>query len=320
MGATILFTTSVLTGCAVFGQENPTVAGPAAPAVEQVAEPTTVVLNRGSAPRLPLRMRLKAGDVTTLALTIDLKVTQREADPTNEADRGDQVVNPPAITEIVRFHVDRVAGDVADLSFEFTGASVDRTGTDLSDAEFVELTASVQKIIGLGGHGQITDRGVVRSFRYDPPKGLDANVAAALHNVEAQLGSLAFPLPTEAVGVGAQWRSTTQSNISGVSVRQTTTYDLTAVAANQLSYTTTTRQETAEQPVDDPSQGAGAVKLISSEVRGSGAGTTHLDSLQSEGHSELHIAQVIEHGAMGSRPGRQVAQELELNVTIGPAT
>ncbi|MEO6627703.1 MAG: hypothetical protein ABIP03_03965 [Aquihabitans sp.] len=320
VGATILLATSVLTGCALFGQEDPTVTGSPAPAVGRATEPTTVVLNRGAAPRRALRMNLKAGDVTTVALTIDLEIVQRDADQADQAEAGDsvdQIIDPPAIREVVRFRVDRVAGDVADLSFAFTGATVDRTGTNLTDPEFVELTASVQKIIGLGGQGQITNRGVVQNFRYDPPEDIDPNVATALRNAEDQMGALAFPLPVEAVGVGAQWRSTTQSKVSGISVRQTTTYNLTAVAGDTLTYTATTRQEAAEQPVEEPS-GATTAKVVSSEVRGSGSGTTNLDSLRAEGKSTLQVSQVIDQGATKSLPARRVVQELELTVTIGP--
>ena len=317
VGATMLLATSVLTGCALFGQEDPTVTGSPAPAVGRATEPTTVVLDRGAAPRRALRMNLKAGDVTTVALTVDLEIAQRDADDAKAGASGDQKIDPPAIREVVRFRVDRVAGGVADLSFAFTGATVDRTGTNLTDPEFVELTASVQKIIGLGGQGQITDRGVVQNFRYDPPEDIDPNVATALRNAEDQMGALAFPLPVEAVGVGAQWRSTTQSKISGISVRQTTTYDLTAVAGDMLTYKATTRQEAAEQTVEEPS-GATTAKVVSSEVRGSGSGTTNLDSLRAEGKSTLHVSQVIDQGATKSLPARRVVQVLELTVTIGP--
>lgn len=315
LGATLLAVSALLAGCGLFGQEDPTVAtrpGPAATATGA----TTVMLERGAAPRRPLRLRLRAGETTTVSLTVDLRLTQRL--PGNQTE---QVVDPPAVTETIRFRVDRVAGRVAHLSFEFTGATVDRTGTRLTDAEFVELTAAVQRIIGIGGHGQVTDRGVLRSFAYDLPAGLDPALAATLRDAEAQLGALVLPLPAEAVGTGARWRSTTRSTLSGLNVRQTTTYEVTSISGDRIGYRTTTTQEASDQAIGGHPATAPGARLVSSDVRGTGSGTTSLSALGVDGRSRLRGSQVVEQpaGSAGGKPPR-VSQELTLTVTIGPPT
>lgn len=280
-----------------------------APTTTTTAPPNPELLDDGAAPRQELRLRLTEGDTATATLTVDLGVTQ-------SVDGVEQVLVAPAVTQTVHFTVDRVDGDEAEISFVFTDVSVERDGTDLTDAEHLELTVDARRLVGVAGTGRIDDRGAVRAFGYDLPADLDPAVAASLDRLESQVTDLIVPLPPEPVGVGARWRVRSTTSLGGAELDQSVTYEITEITGDEITYTAVVDQVAEDQPLDDAALPDGATgRLVSSQVTGTSVGTMGLGSLAASTASTLAGTQVID-----LRDGDdtvRLTQRLDLAVTIG---
>lgn len=299
LAATVL----MVGGCSLFDDDQ------ASPVSPTTTVPAVKVLDSGRAPRKVLRLHFVEGATTTLDLSLDLDVAQK-------GDGAPQALNSPVIRETVRFTTERVDGTEADISFLFTAASVDRTGTDLTGAEHLELTADLQQLVGLGGTGRVNDRGTFTAFGYDLPDGLDSDVTATLRQIEQQLTAVALPLPIEPLGVGARWRTTTTATLAGIALDQVTTYEITGLTDSGVSYRSTTRQQAAAQPIDPATMPAGtSARLVSAEVTGTGTGTMDLDSLAATSSSTLSGTQVVDLTRNKLRPVR-LTQQLDLTITV----
>lgn len=305
-----------ITGCGLFGDDEPDTSAPTSTTVAitttTVPESSVEVLDAGTEPRTPLRLQFREGDTTTVALTVDLDVTQ-----TSGGDR--QALAAPAVREVVTLTVDGVDDGEAMISLAFTEAAVVRANTDLSDDEAAQIDADLAALVGVRGSGRITEFGELSAFRYDLPDGIDPGVRTTLERTRSELHALALPLPSDPVGVGARWRATTTSRIGGFPLRQEITYELTGIEGSTVRYTAEVRQYAEDQEValDDLPEGTTA-RLVSSRVEGSASGTMDLTSVAATARSTLAGTQVIDLQRSGE-PDRRLTQELGITVVVEPA-
>ena len=296
----------VLSGCGVFdggGDARPT------PPATTIAAPNPEVIDAGSAPRRPLRYRFEKGATTTVQLTLDLDVARGTGS-------SQLAVDNPAVRETVVFTVEAVGGDEASVSFEFTGADIDRTGSDLTDKELLKLTAALQPLVGIGGQGRVTDRGSSTSFRYDLPEDLDPDVAATLRRFEDQLATLAIPFPAQEIGVGATWRTVATSRSSGIELRQVATYEVTELTDRALSYRVNASQTAKDQELDpDTLPARTRARLISANLSATGTGRLELDALAASSDTSLSGDQVVEVTQEGAAPSRST-QRIDIDLDV----
>ena len=309
-------TATLFSGCGLFEDEAPaTTTAPkptttSSPAPQRAAEPE--VLDTGTAPRQELRLRLVQGARATIALTVDLNVTQQSAGT-------DQALNGPPVTETVEFTVGKVQDDHGEISFRFTDVAVDRTGSGLTDAEYLTVTADAQALIGLGGRGQVTDRGVFSDLTYDDATDLNPAVQSSLRQFEGQVDTLTPTLPEEALGVGARWQSADTITASGISVDQVTTYEITELTAEQVSYTAVVKQSAAAQDADLADLPAGTTaRLLSADLTGSATATLSFAGLVASGISTLKGVQTIDLSQGKVAPVR-LDQRLDLTIMVRAA-
>ncbi len=302
-----------LTGCGLFGSDDAaTTTAPPKTGSTSTTFPLAIgpeVLDPGQAPQRELRLHLVEGAVSTVALTVDLDVSQR-------AGSANQSLNSPPVTERVRFTVGAVDPTGAGVTFVFTDVTVDRTGSGLTDAEYLTLTADLQALVGLGGTAHLSDRGALTEVHYREPAGLDPSVTATLKQFEGQLGALTPTLPTEPVGVGARWRAETKITASGLTVSQVTTYELTSFTADAGTYTTTVEQTAAPQAVQLSGLPAGTTaRLVSASTTGTGSGRLATSSPVATGRTKQTGTQVIELSDAKGAPTR-LEQQLTMALTI----
>lgn len=291
-------------GCGLF-EDDPS--PPPSPSTTSVPNPE--VLEAGRAPLQDLSLRFREGATTTVALTVDLDVTQ---DP----GPSEEVLVSPTVIETVAFTVDEVDGERAALSFEFTAVDIDRTGTDLTKHEGRELKADLQALVGIGGSGRVTDRGRFTAFSYDLPEDLDPQVAASLGQFEDQLGDLAIPLPTQPLGVGARWRTSSTSTLAGTELDQESTWEITGITGREVSYRVTSTLEATDQPIDPGGLPADtSARLVSANVSGTTTGTLDLDSVVASSESELTGTQTIEVTS-GDDPPTTLDQRIDVALTV----
>ena len=301
-----------VTGCGLFGDDEPATSPPTtsvAVTTTTVPESSVEVLDAGRPPLAPLRLQFQEGDTTTVAVTIDLDVSQTSSGARQE-------LATPAVREVVTLTVDGVVDGEAMVSLAFTEAAVVRTGTDLTDAEAAEIDRELAALVGIRGSGRITEFGELTTFRYDLPDGLDDGVRTTLERTRGQLDVLSLPLPPDPVGLGARWRATSTSRIGGFPLRQETTYELTGLEDGTVRYTAEVRQFAEDQEValDDLPEDTTA-HLVTSRVEGSSSGTMDLSSIAATATSSLTGTQVIDLRRSGE-PDRRLTQELGITVAV----
>jgi hypothetical protein len=303
-----------VTGCGLFGDDEPDTSSPTTAAVTTttVPESSVEVLDAGRPPLAPLRLQFREGDTTTVVITVDLDVSQ-----TSAGSRQDLVT--PAVREVVTLTVDGVVDGEAMVSLAFTEAEVIRADTDLSDDEAAEIERELAALVGVRGSGRISEFGELTSLRYDLPEELDPGVRATLERTRGELDALALPLPADPVGVGARWRATTTSRIGGFPLRQETTYELTGLEDGAVQYTAEVRQFAEDQDValDGLPEGTTA-RLVSSRVEGSASGTMDLASVAATARSSLAGTQVIDLQRSGE-PDRRLTQRIGITVVVAAA-
>lgn len=296
-----------LSGCGLFAKADPT--------VERDTPrdaPAAALLDAGAEPRRQLTFDLSTGTTVDLDLTLDLDITQRTADAEIAV-----VVDPPTTIQTVRLTVGPTDADGATVTFEIIDARLDPVGTTLTDAQIMELTAAVQRVIGLGGQLHIDRSGGTGAITYDPSHGLPADMADTLASLEQSLGTLVPVLPTEPVGRGARWRIVSRSDAGGLTVRQSTEYEITGIDGDRITYRATIGQNAPEQDIEgtDP-----PTRVLASDLFGTATGMVSTSDLATESETSLTGTQVIEQSAApGSvdRAPQRVTQHLGLTITVG---
>lgn len=284
-----------------------------APATTTTTLVGPTVLRTGSAPRRLLRLALTRGTTSTVAITSDVLVTQ--ATP-----GGDQIVNPPPVTQTIRYTVGRVGTDGAAVSFVVTGAVVAPTGTDLSPAEVAQLTAALAPIVGTRGRGHLSPLGRFSAVHFDLAPHVDADTRNQVSELPGRIDALAPVLPTPAMGVGGSWTTTGESDVGGFQADVATTYVVTAIAGDQVTYRSTTRVSAGGQRVPGTALGSlpgTSAELLSSTITGTGAGTLVLDRPVSPSSALLAGRQVVEL-ASAKVAEQRLTQQVRLVTRVRP--
>lgn len=280
---------------------------PGTTAVATTAGPKLV--DAGAAPRTVLLLRPREGTTTTVAVTTDLAVTQ-------ELSTGDRRVDPPPVTQTIAYRVGAGDDEGATVAFRVEDVTVATRGTDLTPAEVIELTDALKPIRGLEGRGRLAVDGRFADVELDVPSGLAAGVRAQLAALRDQLGALGPRLPAEAVGVGASWTTQDTTELAGVELQQTTTFEVTGIDDDMVTYRSTSTASGDRQPlrVDGLATGAGA-ELVSARLTGTATGSIDLTAPVGPLKSDVAGTQVIEISAAKVAP-RRLTQRVSAAVRV----
>lgn len=231
-----------------------------------VEEPTVTVLDAGTEPRQPLRVVLEPGAQASITVTTDLAVDQQAAGRT-------QRIDAPPVRQELSYEVGEVSEEGAEVTITLTAVAVQPAGAGLDAEEVEALDRSLAPLVGLRATGTLTPTGTYVDLRFRRPAGLDRALIAQLDATQSQLAALAAPLPTEAMGLGGRWTATTTADLAGTTARTATTYEITAIDDDRVSYRATIGSTAEPQPLVPTGLPAGSVaELLSSELTGSATG------------------------------------------------
>ena len=281
-----------------------------------VAIPTTTavppaleVLDPGAQPRRVLELRFVTGDSATAELASDLKITEVD---------GPTVLDPPPVVQTVRFDIDAVNGDEADVAFEVQGVKIDDPAGTLDRAALFELTAALDAMVGLKGTGTVDRRGQFTAFRYDVPDGFDIDAADTLDQLEQDVATMGVPLPEVPVGVGARWRARDTVEINGVRTEQVITYEISAIDGERVSYSAVVEQSSPTQDLPGRTLPAGTTaRLLAATARGRLTGTLELGSVVSTAELVTSGQQKVEiSNAAGATT---TSHDIDVTASVRPA-
>lgn len=267
------------------------------------------VINAGTEPRRPLRLTLRQGTTSTVAITTDLRLAQ-------DGGAGPVVIDPPPFTQVVTMRIGPLRSGRAEVSVRVDDVSVTSSGTDLTAAEALMLTKALQPIKGLEANGRLSATGRLTGVRFKVPKGLSTQARAQVDALPDQLTRLMPMLPAEAVGVGGSWRSRSTVSIAGVAVEQTDTVSIAAIDGDLVSYRSTSVATAARQELTGTSAPADTpATLLSSKANGEGTGTIDLASLATTASTDVSVRQRVRLDR-GNDPATTVEQVVKVATRV----
>jgi hypothetical protein len=215
----------------------------------------------------------------------------------------------PPITMTVETTVKEMTAD-GDIKYDtlITDASAaDAPGTM---PQLLEATkAQVATLKGKTGSGTVSSRGITRKSEMKAAPG-----AAGMDQMGEYLSELtAAALPEEAIGVGAKWEVRKTAKSQGLTMTQTTSYQLVSAEGEKLIAKATMTQSAPRQKIDAP--GMPGMKVDLNKMTGSGTAEFNFDLSQimpSAGNMQMH-SEMAMSGAMG---GQKQSMTMKVDTTI----
>lgn len=293
--AGVLAATALLAGCGLFGSDDstsppsPTSTSTSTTTAPPVARSTPPeLLDAGDEPRQPLRIAYQEGDQAEITFTSDLAITQT-------SDGRTQRLDSPPIAQTLAYTVGRVSDAGAEVTIRIDAIAARGKGTGLDEDELAAIDDELAPLVGLEATGTVTRLGELEDLAFDLPEDLPEALTEQLDTLEAQLPALGPALPSEPVGVGASWRTTTTTpSAGGAEVETVSTITVTAIGDGAIEYTSTI--STSAEPQDIALSGLAegtTARLESSDLQGSATGTMGLDRVAMTLRTRLSGSQQI---------------------------
>jgi len=277
VGAAVLVLAGALTGCSLFGSDEAAPATTAPEPTTTTTEPPVAssqppeLLDPGEAPLQELRVAYTEGDEAEVTFTSDLAVTQ-------ESEGRTQRLDSPPIRQSLTYTVGAVTDDGAELTIHIDAIEAVGKGTDLTDEELEGLDDELAPLVGLEATAVATPLGEIEDLVFDAPADLGKPLTTQLDALEEQLPAMGPALPSEPVGVGASWRTTSTTDVGGAEVQTVSTITVTAIADGTIEYTAAVRTSAEPQDLDLSGLADGTTaRLVSSDLQGTTTGSLALD-------------------------------------------
>lgn len=271
------------------------------------SQPRITLLDNGAEPAEPLRYELEVGASEKLTLTMSYSAENRlqAAPPQRLKFPGMRMVFSVEIMEAL---------DGGRYRYQFELVDTALTDTAGADQTLVKMAgAGLKKSVGMRGTAVVDANGVIREGNLDIPDGLDPNMRVMMESMKSSMEQLSSPLPTEALGPGARWELRQTLAQSGVSLEQTTTYELVQDAKGKRTLRGAIQQEADRQDVDLP--GVEKAELVSLTASGTSEIELDLDRLAPRaGTIEIESTSQFEITVQGQSRGLISKGTLELQI------
>lgn len=230
------------------------------------------LLDAGAEPRRALRIQAKPGDKQTLGMTMKIAMNmEMDGMPA-------QAIKMPSIKMDMELTVKDVSAN-GDIAYETTmgDASVaDEPGIMPQVAEAIKT--SFESIKGLTGTGTISSRGLGKTADMKLPPGADPQMRQAMEQMHESFSTITTGFPEEPVGSGARWEVKMPLKSQGMTINQTTTYQLVSIEGDNLSVKSTLAQHAANQKIQNPAMPG--LKVDVTKMTGSGNGNATMNLAQ----------------------------------------
>ena len=241
------------------------------------------LLEPGAEPRQVLRLHPKPGDHQTLDLTMNV----------NMAIKAGEMESPPVKLPTMKMALETTVKEVAedgDITFEMvTGDATvaDEPGAipQIMDA----LKAAFANFKGISGTGKVSNRGLSKGVDMKVPPDANPQLRQFIDQMREAFSRFTAPLPEEALGPGARWEAKMPIKEQGMTLDQTTVYEIVSLEGDRLALKSTVTQRAANQTIDTPAMPGMKAQLTRMTGEGKGQVSSDLTRiLPLEGSAELH--------------------------------
>jgi hypothetical protein len=217
----------------------------------------------------------------------------------------------PPITMTIETTVKDVTAE-GDINYETLISDASAADAPGTLPQIVEATkAQVAALKGKTGSGTISSRGITKKSEMKATSGADA--ADQMSQYLSDLSSAT--LPEEAVGVGAKWEVRKAIKSKGLTISETTSYQLVSADGDRLTAKATIAQSAPKQKIDAP--GMAGVKVDLNKMTGNGTADFNFDLTQllpSAGNMQSH-SEMSMSGAMGGQKQNMI-MKVDTTITL----
>ncbi|MFB8788697.1 MAG: hypothetical protein U7123_07555 [Potamolinea sp.] len=233
------------------------------------------LISPGAEPRQELRFKptVNAKQAMTITSNMDVKSSiSGKSMPTSKI--------PPTVMK-----VESVVTQVdpnGDIHSKFSYTEADVVSDPTVDPELFKLMqSSVKQMVGMNGSFISDNRGQVKSGKFNlPEKNTNPITKQLLDQVSNSLDQFSSPVPQEAVGKGAKWRTSSKINLSGINLTQNVIYELVDLKDNVATLNVSLEQQANSQQLNLPGMPSNAnLSLKSLTSTGQGQVVMQLNSM-----------------------------------------
>jgi hypothetical protein len=223
------------------------------------------MVSLGNEPRKVLRYRIPKGTSQGIEVSVDMNVTA-----------GDMGGPLPTITMSMLVAVEDVQ---ASGQMKLHTTIIEATAHERADTKIpaVSLAGPLEKLKGLALASTLSPNGRASKSEIEGAKQLGADTAQQLETLTATLQQVTMPLPNEAVGIGAVWRSSRDIQQNGMKMTTVNTFSLVGLDGDKIKYTIDTDVHGPDQTV---TVGEASVQVKDITGTGGGDGSFSLTSLE----------------------------------------
>ncbi len=235
------------------------------------AEPSLKVelVSTGTGARKELRFKPKVGSKQKMTMT--MAMTQEVSVDGNKL----PVPGLPGQQFTIDFEIKEVASN-GDVTYGFKFSEVKLLQDEgANPAAVAAMNAMLKPMMGATGTGQVTNRGLTKSAKFDLPENAPAQLKSMIDSMKDSINRISTPLPAEAVGVGAQWKVTQDLNSGGIQMTQTSTHELKSISDDGFDVAIKIEQAAGEQEVQAAMMPIGS-KMKLNSMKSSGEGTSSM--------------------------------------------
>ncbi|MEA5594256.1 DUF6263 family protein [Rivularia sp. UHCC 0363] len=169
-----------------------------------------------------------------------------------------------------------------DIHYDIAYSDVKIQGDAQTRPELIEvISKQIEQLENFKGSVVIDNQGIAKSVKYAIPQKVDVNMKFLVEQLSNSLQQLSSPVPEAAVGIGAKWQVNSETDINGISLKQTTTYELVNLKGNVATLNVNLQQqEKSIQEIDYPGLPLdGILTLQSFKGNAKGKATIQLDKV-----------------------------------------
>lgn len=272
------------------------------------AQSNVELINAGTEPKQQLRFTPGANTKQTLQMTMDMDMAMSVGGQTQPA------FDSPPIKMTMESEVKKVDAN-GDIHTDFSYSDADVVAAKNTQPQLVNaMRAQVKKLVGLRGSMIVDNQGNTKQANFNTPETLDPNTKKMVEQMVTSLKQLSSPVPSEAVGVGAKWKIPNSVTANGMTMNQSSTYELVDIKDNVASLQVSMEQQAGTQKINPQGLPPGA--------------SIDLKSMNSQGNGKLKLAlnQVMPISSTMSmrsksqmsvkEPNTEKATTMDMNVSV----
>ena len=221
-------------------------AQPEAKPASAASAPQAKLLEAGAEPRKVLRLHPQPGDKQTMSLTM------RIAMDIQAGQAPSQSIKMPTI-RMTRDTTVKSVSPAGDILYDVVMGDAEVAAEEGANPQIVQaLKSAFSGFKGLSGSATTSDRGFGKGTEMKTPAGSDPQLRQVVDQMRDSFARLSVPLPEEAVGPGARWEVKMPLKSQGMTIDQTTAYQLVSIEGDRVTVKDTVEQRASNQKIQNP--------------------------------------------------------------------